>query len=160
MLLRIINKSPQMWCYLAGDVWGHGWGGLGVDVGVLRDKAGVVGGDAAEAVSTPQWRLGQAAVATGWTGWVSLRASRGARGATVGAVHTAAGPRGQGGRGECVGDRRQAGGIESVEAKGKRCGPISTKDEYEKKEESRGVWGRTYDPHSHAKGFKMDSEVL
>lgn len=80
----------RLW-YLAGDVRGHGWRGFGVDVGILRDEARVVGGDTAEAVGTSWRRMCQAAVATGRTGWVSLRASRWTRGTTVGAVHTAAG---------------------------------------------------------------------
>lgn len=101
-----------LYLYLASDVWGHGWGRLGIDVCILGHKARIVGGDAAEAVGCNAawwWRLvwQAATVATGggggWGRGVGLGASTpttntntttspwGTGGTTVGTVDTAAG---------------------------------------------------------------------
>lgn len=126
--------------YLASDVWGHGRGGLGVDVCILGHKARIVGGDAAEAVGgdAPRWqRLVRQAAAVaigggGWGGRVGLGASTAATnttttaspwrtgGTTVGAVDAAAG----GWQGKVQRSRggRRDGREEEDEGVGCQCG--------------------------------------
>lgn len=116
--------------YLTSDVWGHRWGWLGVDVGILGHEARIMWGDTAEAVGSnaPRWwRLVRqaAAVATGGGGWWGGRVGQGASatntttttspwrtgGTTVGAVYTAVG----GGRCRGEGRGQSDGGVRNVE---------------------------------------------